>query len=91
MLQLAGYHVIGASAGRQALSVTQIPTVIILDVNLPDLSGFDLCRMFRGRVETAGVPIVFLSSTFRNSSAKQLAEFVEANEFLYHPSHNSNF
>ena len=85
MLQVAGYCVTGASAGRQALSMTKIPTVIILDVNLPDIRGFDLCRMFRRRVEAAGVPIVFLSSTFRNSSAKQLAEFVGANDFLHHP------
>ncbi len=85
MLQSAGFEVITASDGQQALSLTCKPSLIILDVNLPDISGFDLCRLFRGRTDTATVPILFLSSTYRNVSAKQLAQFVGANDFLFHP------
>jgi DNA-binding response OmpR family regulator len=38
------------------------PDLIILDVNLPTVSGFEVCRMLRSRSETAGVPVIMLTA-----------------------------
>jgi len=44
------------------LAVRDVPDLIILDVMLPHIDGFELCRRFRGSQKTSGVPILFLSA-----------------------------
>ncbi|MCC9706851.1 response regulator transcription factor [Streptomyces sp. MNU76] len=60
-LEFLGYRVTSAATGRQALqAVTRYdPDLILLDVNLPDLSGFDVCRNLRDRGNA--VPVLFLT------------------------------
>lgn len=60
-LEFLGYQVTSAATGRQALqAVTRYdPDLILLDVNLPDLSGFDVCRNLRDRGNA--VPVLFLT------------------------------
>jgi DNA-binding response OmpR family regulator len=52
------------SSGDAALrAVTeQLPDLVILDLNLPVLSGTEVCRILRGRPATAGVPIIMLTA-----------------------------
>jgi DNA-binding response OmpR family regulator len=38
------------------------PDLIIPDVNLPDINGFDECRRLNANKRTAGIPVVFLSA-----------------------------
>ena len=49
----------------------QAPDLVILDLNLPVLSGIDVCRLLRARPETAGLPIIML--TARTSEADRVA------------------
>ena len=60
-LEFLGHQVTAAATGRQALqAVTRHdPDLILLDVNLPDLSGFEVCRTLRDRGNT--VPVLFLT------------------------------
>src|SRR6267142_4063008 len=53
-----------AGSGDAALkSVTEMaPDLVILDLNLPVLSGLEVCRILRGRPETARVPIIMLTA-----------------------------
>jgi CheY-like chemotaxis protein len=63
-LRSAGYTVEEAETGVVALRLAQsIPDVIVLDLNLPDLSGLAICRALRQTNHTADVPIVFLTAT----------------------------
>lgn len=63
-LRTAGYTVEEADTGVVALRLAQnIPDVIVLDLNLPDLSGLAICRALRQTNQTADVPIVFLTAT----------------------------
>lgn len=59
--EFLGYQVSAAATGRQALqAVTRHDTdLILLDVNLPDLSGFEVCRTLRDRGNA--VPVLFLT------------------------------
>ena len=40
--------------------------LVVLDVNLPDIDGFEVCRRLRARPETAQLPVLHLSATFTN-------------------------
>lgn len=53
-----------AESGDQALRrvAEDPPTLIVLDVNLPVLSGFEVCRILRARPATAGIPIIMLTA-----------------------------
>jgi two-component system OmpR family response regulator len=61
-LRFAGYEVHIARRGFEALKVAGEvePDLIILDVNLPDIDGFEICR--RLRAEGSQVPVVFLTA-----------------------------
>jgi DNA-binding response OmpR family regulator len=57
-----GWSVLHAATGRQALQLirSEQPHVIILDIRLPDISGFDVCRQLRG--EGATQPVLMLTA-----------------------------
>jgi DNA-binding response OmpR family regulator len=66
-LRNGGFDVLEARSGKEALKVieTRRPALVLLDVNLPDMSGLDLARRLRGDPNLAGVKIVQISATFR--------------------------
>ena len=58
-LEHAGYDVREAATGQQALELARIPPdVIVLDVRLPDLDGFEVCRRLKLDPRTAVIPVV---------------------------------
>ena len=60
LLGREGYRALAAKTGAEALEKTaQKPDMIILDVMLPDMDGFELCRRIR---ETSLVPVLFLTA-----------------------------
>ena len=58
-----GYEVQVAPRGGDALSMTrkQLPDLIMLDIMLPDMNGYDVCRELRQTTRTKHVPIIFLT------------------------------
>ena len=60
VLELAGYRVAAASNGAEGLSLYRevSPDAVILDVNLPDMSGYDICRKIRTEGPRAETPIL---------------------------------
>ncbi|HLT47603.1 MAG TPA: response regulator transcription factor [Rubricoccaceae bacterium] len=62
-LREEGYNVQTAYDGEEALQkATPDVDVIVLDVMLPGMSGFEIARRLRGRVETEKIPILFLTA-----------------------------
>jgi PAS domain S-box-containing protein len=62
-LKQAGFQVIEASSGDEALQkVTLKPDVIILDVRLPDMSGFEVCRRIRQSLDATLLPVILISA-----------------------------
>ena len=59
-----GYRVITATEGRQALKCAreEKPDLIILDIMLPGMDGFEVCRLLKADRETAGIPVIMLSA-----------------------------
>ncbi len=58
-----GYEVQVAPRGGDALSITrkQLPSLIMLDIMLPDMNGYDVCRELRTTMRTSHIPIIFLT------------------------------
>jgi DNA-binding response OmpR family regulator len=63
-LQQAGYAVISAANGAEALQKAraQMPDLIVLDVMLPEMDGFEVCKLLRLEPATARVPILMLTA-----------------------------
>ncbi|MGZ4972517.1 MAG: response regulator, partial [Limisphaerales bacterium] len=63
-LKQAGYNVVTAKDGAEALEKVRstAPDLIVLDVMLPEMDGFALCRVFKGAPITAGIPIIMLTA-----------------------------
>jgi PAS domain S-box-containing protein len=70
-LKRHGFTVWEAASGRDALEqVKGKPALITLDVQLPDITGFDLCQKLKANPATASIPILQTSATFIDRSDK---------------------
>lgn len=58
-----GYKVYKATSGQDAIAMAtiQIPDLILLDLALPDISGYEVCRRLKEMPEVLAVPIIFIS------------------------------
>lgn len=76
----AGFDVIEAASGEQALAraVDSEPSVILLDIMMPGMDGYDTCRRLKSDNRTKGVPVIFVSALEdrlgRNSAARYGAD-----------------
>ena len=58
ILHEAGFEVVEAGTGKEALALAaDLPDLILLDINLPDMSGLEVCRKLRADPTTAAIPI----------------------------------
>lgn len=64
ILREHNYKVRMATNGKRALSAinTALPELIILDVNMPDLDGYQVCEQLKASPKTSTIPIIFLSA-----------------------------
>lgn len=86
ILEIDGYRVQKASSGLQALSkVTESPVdLVLLDVMLPGVDGFEVCHRLRESPETAKVPIVMVSAKGRREDVETGLR-VGANAYMTKP------
>jgi PAS domain S-box-containing protein len=68
LFRRAGFVVREAGTGREALRLAaERPDLIILDVQLPDVSGFEVCRRIKAEPGTATIPVLHLSGEYISS------------------------
>lgn len=88
MLQSRGYEILAAQSGLQALNkaASESPDLIILDVMMPGLDGFDVARQIRSDPRTATIPIIMF--TARSQVSDKVTGFeAGADEYLTKPIH----
>lgn len=64
VLEFEGYEAIGAENGQQGVLMARqlLPDLIICDVNMPVLDGFEVIMELRRNLQTAAIPVIFLSA-----------------------------
>jgi PAS domain S-box-containing protein len=85
-LRHEGFHVLQASTGREALELVQHkPSVVVLDVQLPDLSGFEVCRRIKSDPSTASLFVLHLSGQYIRSEDRSEGLECGADGYLVKP------
>ena len=85
VLRSSGFEVVEAASGLEALESAKDIELVVLDINLPDIDGFEVCRRLRGQPETARIPVVHLSATFVTDVHKVEGLAAGADGYLTHP------
>ena len=64
LLSSKGYSVTGVMDGKSALDEISArkPDLVVLDIMLPELDGFEVCKRIKENPETAGIPVVMLTA-----------------------------
>jgi two-component system cell cycle response regulator DivK len=86
LLKRTAYRLIEAVDGEAAVAVAreQRPDLILMDVQLPKISGFEATRRLRAEPATAGIPIIAITS-FALSGDEQKAKEAGASAYLAKP------
>lgn len=86
-LQLRGPKVRGVASGKDAIEMLEgeTPSLILLDVQLPDTHGFDLCRTLKRSPRLKNVPIIFLSARYTEPADRAEGLLAGADAYLSKP------
>lgn len=85
-LRFAGHEVITGSNGEEGyqLAKTERPDLVMLDVRMPRLTGYEACKRIKAEPELANIPVIFLSAKGQENEIEQgLAAGAE--EYLLKP------
>src|SRR3954465_6281741 len=76
ILEQSGYVVRAVSNGRDALQMIELepPEIILLDIQMPKMSGYEVCEALKGMQRTREIPVIFISAV------EDIAEKVRAFE-----------
>jgi pilus assembly protein CpaE len=88
MLQRQGYKILAANNGQQALSMTktELPDLILLDIMMPDMDGYEVTKQIRGDENTQGIPIIMF--TAKSMVDDKVAGFdAGVDDYLTKPTH----
>ena len=85
-LRRDGYELALAESGEQALDLirSERPEVVIVDANLPGVSGYDVCRTLREDTDAPQPHVIILTAAARDAD-REHAVHVGANEFITKP------
>ncbi len=92
-LQESGYRVLSANSGKKAIdiAVSQLPELILLNVNISDLDSYWVCQTLKAQQQTANIPVIFFGElksslskvrTFQVGGADYLARPFQIEELL---------
>ncbi len=64
ILRTAGYRVRAANTGKRALALiqAQAPELVMLDITMPDMDGYEVCRELKSNPATRDIPVIFISA-----------------------------
>lgn len=85
-LRHSGFEVWDAGSGQAAIELAHNqPDLILLDIKLPDMNGFEVCRRLKNDPQTSSIPILHLSASRNDSSAAVQGLEGGADGYLTHP------
>jgi len=87
MLEKAGFSVLEAATGQQALDLTRSasPSVVVLDIKLPDIDGLQVCRRLKADPRTQAIKVLHTSAVYVSPEYKVQSLECGADGYLGHP------
>jgi len=86
VLRRAGFEVMQANSGRQALEMSASgPDMVVLDVNLPDINGIEVCKRIKADEFTSHIPVLQVSATLVDTRHRVAGLEGGADAYLVHP------
>jgi len=85
-LRFAGHEVFAASNGEEAVELAPRvnPDLILMDVRMPRMTGYEACRAMKARADLKDIPVVFLSAKGQENEIQQGLD-AGAEEYLLKP------
>ena len=85
-LQYAGFNVISGRDGEEAVRLAdeEIPDIILMDVRMPRLDGYEACKMIKANEKTVHIPVMFLSAKGQDTEIDKGFE-AGASDYLLKP------
>lgn len=86
LIESQGFQAIGAKNGLIGLQLAneQMPDLIISDINMPEMNGYEVLEALRQDTKTASIPLIFLSGEESNAS-RRLGLELGAADYLIKP------
>ena len=84
-LRRAGHTVVEAATGGEALAKVDAAELVLLDINLPDMTGYEVCRLIKSDPRTAAIPVVQVSATAITVADRALGLTQGADAYLTEP------
>lgn len=86
-LDRAGWQVFATGTGQEGLALARklSPSVVILDISLPDIVGYDVCRQLKADAATRSIPVLHISASFTDSEDVAFGLDQGADAFLTEP------
>ena len=87
LLGHAGYSVRGASTGEEALGLARAerPDLVITDILMPKMNGYEFVRRLRSDPDTEAIPVVFCTANYEEGEVRQLAAACGVSHFIPKP------
>lgn len=75
-LRMGGYTMIKAETGMKGLKVAtaEKPSVVLMDINLPDIDGIEVTKQLKQQAETANIPIIALTANAMHGDRERFLE-----------------
>lgn len=85
VMSLRGVEVQGAATGEEALRALRDlkPSVIVMDVQLPDIHGFDLCRRVKRMEAFKNIPVILITASTQYNDSRDRVEGLLAGASLF--------
>lgn len=76
VLEVEGYEVIGADSGNEGLAKARSlhPDLVITDINLPDIDGYEITETLKKEAKTAHIPVIAMTANVMKKDREQVHE-----------------
>ncbi len=85
-----GCMVISVGDGEECLKIVkkELPDVILLDIHMPKMDGFEVCSILKGDEQTSHIPIIFLTATASDLKSRTMGLEIDADDYIVQPVDN---
>ena len=87
ILSRKGYNVIGAAGGREGLDIIreEIPDLVLLDLMMPDIEGWDVYQQIRADEATKHIPVIVVTAKAQNIDKVLGLHIAKVNDYISKP------